>query len=289
MNLGVIFALGALLGWSFGDFSIQKTVRAIGNVRAIFYISITGGILLLPFIWREIIPAFSSHSNVPLIIFACLLVLVTALANFEGLKLGKLSVVMPVNGVELLIAIGLASLISGERYDPYVYALIFVVLAGLLLTTTKSYKNFINFKIEKGVAWALTGAVLLGVSNYTIGLTSRTFSPIFSIWLTHSVAAIATFLIMLKRKEISAIRDDLKNHFNIIAAQSLLDNLAWISFAYATTLIPIGIATTISEGYLALGAILGMTINKEKLRRHQLFGVALTIISVLLLSWLSGG
>ncbi|MDD2786117.1 MAG: DMT family transporter [Patescibacteria group bacterium] len=288
MNLGVIFALGALLGWSFGDFSIQKTVRAIGNVRAIFYISITGGILLLPFIWREIIPAFSSVSNFPLIIFACILVLVTALANFEGLKKGKLSVVLPINGVELVIAIALAALISGERYHSLIYLGIVLVFVGLLLTTITSIKNLTDLKWEKGVAWALTGAILLGVSNYTIGLTSRTFSPIFSIWLTHSVAAIATFLIMLKRKEISAIRNDLKNHFNIIAAQSLLDNLAWISFAYATTLIPIGIATTISEGYLALGAILGMTINQEKLRRHQLFGVALTIISVLLLSWLIG-
>jgi drug/metabolite transporter (DMT)-like permease len=287
MNLGVLFAFGALLGWAFGDFSIQRAVRAVGNVRALFYIGILGSVALLPFSWNGIVPAFRDVTNYPLIIFACALVLATALANFQGLKLGKLSVVMPINGLELVAAVGLAMLIAHERYTASTYASIILVVAGLMLTTVTSFRNIKLMRWEKGVAWAIVGAIGLGTSNFTLGLASRTFSPIFTVWLTHTAVAIGTAIIMFRRGSFACVRNDLKRHFSVITAQSLLDNLAWISYGYAAALIPIGIATTISEGYLVVATLLGVAVNKERLKKHQVLGIAITISGILVLSWVA--
>jgi drug/metabolite transporter (DMT)-like permease len=52
---------------------------------------------------------------------------------------------------------------------------------------------------------------------------------------------------------------------------SLFTNIAWISYSLSTVYIPIGIATSISESYIAFASLLGIIINKEKLKKHQIF------------------
>lgn len=287
-NPGILFALGAMVGWALGDFSIQRAVRAFGNVRALFYIGIVGAVGLLPFIWNEIGPNFSDIRNLPLMAFVCCLVFLTALANFQGLKLGKLSVVLPINGLELVIALMLAVAAGHERYGLVIYGHMALVAIGLILTSVVSLNKLKRMRWEKGVAFALVGAIGLGASNYFIGISSREMSPLFTIWLTHTASAIGSFVIIAKRQEIRCLKRDLVRHFGIISSQSLLDNLAWISFAYASINIPIGIATTISEGYLALGSLLGVIINKERLRTHQYVGVALTLLGVFAIGWITG-
>ncbi len=288
-SLGILFALGAMFGWALGDFSIQRAVRAVGNVRALFYIAAAGSLVLIPFIWDEILPSFRDLSDLPLLILAGLLLTITALANFQGLKLGKLSVVLPINGIELVVAVGLAVGFGHERYSYGVYGLILVVVLGLALTTILSVKNLKKVVWEKGVFFTFIGAIGLGASNFAIGLCSRAYSPLYTIWFTSVIVTIFVAVIMIKRGTLSHMRHDFQNHFPIITTQTLLDNLAWISYAYAAVYIPIGIATTISEGYLALGTLLGVAINKERLKTHQYFGMAITIVGVLALGWMTGG
>ncbi len=284
---GILFALGALIGWAFGDFSIQRTTRAVGRVRALFYIGALGAIGLLPFVWNEIPSVFYDFKLWPLLAFVSLLVFVTALFNFQGMKIGKLSVVMPINGIELIVTVLLAFLIAHEHYRTVVYGHMLIIAVGLVLVSTHSFHKIKRLKWEKGVAYAMAGAIGLGLSNFAIGFTSRELSPLFTIWLTHSACTLGCVIIMLKRKHFSKIRADFQNHFNIIIAQSFLDNLAWISFGYAATLIPIGIATTISEGYLALGALLGVIVNRERLHKHQYIGIAVTLLGVFALAYLT--
>ena len=64
----------------------------------------------------------------------------------------------------------------------------------------------------------------------------------------------------------------------------LIDNGAWLAYSYSTLYIPITIATSISESYIALAALLGLVFNGEKLRRHQFIGLFLAIISAVILA-----
>jgi drug/metabolite transporter (DMT)-like permease len=63
--------------------------------------------------------------------------------------------------------------------------------------------------------------------------------------------------------------------------------VAWVSFAKATTFIPIAIATTISESYIALAVLLGLFVNREKLRTHQILGITLATFGVIILAYYS--
>jgi len=50
------------------------------------------------------------------------------------------------------------------------------------------------------------------------------------------------------------------------------------------TALPISIATTISESYVILAALLGYVIGKERLTSHQKTGAVVAIFSVIILS-----
>src|SRR3989338_9502110 len=52
--LGIIFALIALVSWGVGDFFIQRSARKFGDWESIFAIEITGLVVLLPFVFRDL-------------------------------------------------------------------------------------------------------------------------------------------------------------------------------------------------------------------------------------------
>ncbi|MDI6821128.1 MAG: EamA family transporter [Patescibacteria group bacterium] len=64
--------------------------------------------------------------------------------------------------------------------------------------------------------------------------------------------------------------------------------MAIFQFSTQRGFLAISIATTISESYIALTVLLGVFINKEKLQRHQIFGIIIAIASVLIISYISG-
>lgn len=64
----------------------------------------------------------------------------------------------------------------------------------------------------------------------------------------------------------------------------ILDNVAWTAYGFAMIYIPIAIATTISESYVALSVMLGIFVNREKIEKHQIIGIVLAILGVILLS-----
>ena len=54
MTIGVLLAFGALIGWGFGDFLIQRSTRAVGIWKTLFSIGVGGTLLLTPFVFPSI-------------------------------------------------------------------------------------------------------------------------------------------------------------------------------------------------------------------------------------------
>ena len=67
-TLGIMFSFLALLCWGFGDFMIQKSLRQNSVMRTLFYICISGGVVLFPFI-REDLLAMNENGNMHVMIF----------------------------------------------------------------------------------------------------------------------------------------------------------------------------------------------------------------------------
>ena len=283
---GILFAIAALLSWGFGDFFIQRTVRAVGDFKALLFIGVVGIVGLFPFIYQELPELFQNPLHLLLLVTTGVIIFFAALFDFEALKQGKIAIIEPVLGIELPVVVALSIIFWGEQLSLPQLLLAFTTFVGIVLAaTTREVRESTAIKVmEKGVILAGVGSIVMGLVNFLVGVSSQETSPLMAIWFTNGVFTILCIAYLWIRGRFTGILSDITRHYKLILAESILDNAAWIFFALSTSLIPIAIATTISESYIALTVFLGVFINKEKLEWYQYIGIAVTIFSVITLS-----
>lgn len=285
-SLGIFFALGALLSWGFEDFFIQRTVRAIGTWKALFFICATGGVILLPFVYQRLPDILSAPGLVSMLLVATTAALAMGLFDFEAFRRGKLAIVEPIISFELPLTIGFVVFLRHEQLGPIQLLLTFVVFCGILLSITiqESHLHYHKRIFEKGVLLAFGAAIASALSNFLIGSSSQDIDPLVTIWFIHTLVALVSAGVLLARGDFAALLSDFRRQYAVIVPEVVFDNLGWVCFAVGASLIPIAITTTISESYVALAVLLGIFITKEKLQRHQFVGIVLAVCGVILLS-----
>lgn len=282
--MGIFFAFIALFCWGLGDFLIQKSSREFGKWVSLFFITFFAVIILTPFVYKDIVGLFANNRGLLILSLASVVLLFAALFDFQALKDGKISVVEPIMALEVVITAGLSSLIIGEHLTWPQLALVVSLMAGIFLVSTKSFHHFKNIKAEKGVWYGVLGTIGMGTTNFLFGLGSRATNPLLINWFTCLFVALVTFIYLFFEARRGEILKDWRKDKALIVGVGLIDNGAWIAYSYSTLYIPITIATSISESYIALAALLGLVFNGEKLKKHQFIGLFLAIISAVVLA-----
>lgn len=286
--MGIIFATLALLSWGLGDFLIQKSTRKFGNWVALFYITAFAAVTLFPFVYKELAGLLTASRDSGLLLVAGAMVFLAGMLDFQALKVGNISVVEPIYALEVPITALLAFLLVKERLTWPQVALIASSLVGILLVSTHSFRGPKKIDLEKGVWYALLAALGMGVVNLLFGMGSRDTSPLLINWFTSFFVALVTLAYLAANRRLAGIVRSWREHKVLILAVSLVDNMAWVAYSYSALYIPIAVATSISESYIALAAILGMVFNKESLKRHQWAGLCLAVVSVVVLARTTG-
>lgn len=208
--------------------------------------------------------------------------------DYEALRKGKLAIIEPIYGLELPLTVIFSVLIGGEKLSYTQTLFILLIFLGLLAAATRSgFLKLSAHKWERGVRLAILSAIGMAAVNFLTGSASRDTSPLITVWAMNFFITIVSFILLLKRNQIKEIPNNILKKPKVILGQAIFDNLAWLSFAFATTYIAISVATAISESYIALGALMGLLINKEKLQAHQLWGVGVVIAGIIALSLVS--
>ena len=287
---GIFFAVGALISWGVGDFLIQRTTRKIGDWRTLFYIGLVAFVGLFPFVQNDVDILWEHPSDFVLIALGSIVMFFGALFDFEALKRGKIAIIEPLLALEVPITVGLSVTLWGETLSLTQSILIACVFFGIVLAVTIRHGHLHYHKriFERGVAFAGAGAVGMGLANFLVGVSSEVSSPLIAIWVIQGFLFLFCSAYFIGQGKAAHLFADFKKYPLLIVSQSIIDNLAWICYAYAVVFIPISIATTISESYIVLAALLGIFINKEKLRWHQYVGIATACVGVILLSYITG-
>ena len=287
-SLGILCAFITLFAWGFGDFFLQRAIRIIGSVRTLFVLGFFGSVAVFPFVVRDLIALEGSKLLFPLA--AGTTVVIAALFNFEALRRGKLAVVTPVISLELPIAVMGAAFLASEIPSAPESALIFVVFMGIMLavTTLRATGTHLSDFFEKGAFLALCTSFWMALTTVLVGIAGRETTPLVAVWFTQLFACVGSAALIALRGGFAGILPDLRRHPKLFLSICLFDNAAWISITVAMSLIPIAIASTISEAYVALLVPLGIWFNRERMTRHQIVGIIIVIGGVLALAWVSG-
>ena len=290
IQVGIAFAFVAMLCWGFGDFLMQRSARRIGNMETLFAISLFGAFILLPFVYGDIISMFTGEQNKvgALLVVASAILFVAALLDIESLRIGKLAVVEPIWSFEIPVSGILAFFVLNERLDVFQYILIAILLVGLCLVSFKEKHISGRFLLEDGVWLAFVAAITMGVANFFVGWGARMTSPITVNFFTSAFIAIIVGTYLVGTGRMKGMKKATRDNQQLIIPMIISDNVAWIAFAYAMSLAPLGIAVALSESYIIVAVILGILVNGEKLQKHQKLGLIIALVAATVLAAITG-
>lgn len=284
-TLGIILSLGALIFWGFGDFFIQKSTRDVGDVPALFYIGAFGGIVLLPFVLPDL-HLLASGTLLILLLLASFATFFGSLFDFEALKEGKIAIIEPIIGLELPLIVGLSIALHGEHLTILQTGAMVLVFFGILLCVTNHKVRIRSHKdlFERGVVFAGLGAIGMALFSFLLGVSSQASSPLLAVWFVFAGGAVLCFLLLAVERRLGSLVTGIKKFTLPVLAESAFDTAAWLCFSAATVYLPISIVTSISESYIALAVFLGLFVNHERIKRHQLIGALVAFAGVLVLA-----
>jgi len=171
----------------------------------------------------------------------------------------------------------LAVLIIGESISAEQIGLIACLIVGLMLVSLKSTKISRKLLLERGVFISVIAAVAMGAANFFVGMGSRATGALMVNWFLNVFLAAFSLIFLVAKGGVKDMARNYKVEKKVWLGMCIFDNLAWIAFAGAMSLSPIAITVALSENYIILAALLGMYLNKERMRGHQKLGVALAI------------
>lgn len=290
MSYGILFAFVALLGWGLADFLIEKSTRKIGDAASLFFICAIGSIILLPFVYKDIGPLLSLQMGSRefwVLIGAGVFALVASLFDFEALRIGKIAIIEPIYAIEIIGTLVLTGLIIGEWLTLGQTLLVLGVMGGVILVSLKSFTHLKHIRLERGIPYAFTAALFMAGENFLTAFGSRLTNPLLTNWVVDTLIAIIMLGYLLASKQSSQLVQDIRKYPKLIFGVSIVDTIGWVAFSYSAVYIPIGLAVGISEAYIVPAVLLGLFINKEKLRVHQLLGSAATITAAIILAYIS--
>lgn len=285
MNPGIIFAIVSIVCWGFGDFLIQRSTRKIGNWETLFLITLLGTIVLFPIVWKDL-PNFigSPDAGLMILIASGIFLFIAAIMEFEAFRLGKLSVIEPILSTEILVSAAFACFILRENLGVLEITLIAGLIAGLFMVSYRGKVFSPKFLLERGAIIGLFAAAVMGAANFFLGWGARETSPLLASFVINVICVVGTGTFLIYKGRLKKVFIDFKHDWKILAPMVILDNTAWIAFAFALTLAPIGIAVALSESYIIIAVLLGIFINKEKLERHQYVGLVLAVLMAIILA-----
>lgn len=292
ISASIIFSFLAMICWGAGDFFIQKTVRKIGDFKALIWINFLGGLMLTPFVVKDFPVIFQGWNLVSLIILS-LIQLVYGLFLFKAYKKGKLSVIEVVMIGELPLTIVLGLIFFGEKLNGLQLLIILMILVGIFLvsktrpTWREKLRNLLKgkkFLWEKGVLMAVFAVLFSSAYNFFTALNSREISAFTAVWFPWLLSSIILLIYLFYKENFSNFLKESKPFSKIILSASVLDTLGWLFFALAVVSEDLSIITAIVSGYAVVSMFLGVRFNKEKISSWQYLGAVLVLLGAVIIS-----
>jgi len=203
--------------------------------------------------------------------------------TLEGLKRGKLAALEPLLPLELVAASILAYVVLDDRITGAQTWLIITLFIGPCLLSFRGKSVSVRFFLEKGTLIFLAGAILMGVADFLMGWGSRLTDPLMANFIINVVMSTVALLVLLERHQGKKIFHDFVVNRGLLLTAAISDNVAWIAYAFAMTLVPIAVATGLSESSVTIVVILGLVVNREKLQLHQKIGLIIAVLAAIVL------
>ena len=287
MNLAIFLALVTFFGWGTGDLFTIVATRRIGASLTTFWVFFLGfliSLLVLPFVPHEI-----DKITLPLLAFNIFLGILYVSGNVlisEAFRISSAPLVGIIIQAFPAVVLVLSALVFKDVITPTQSIFIIVIFTGVLLCSVDLGKLKKSEKIlDKGTILALIAMVFLSVYFTFTRILINAYE-----WFLPNLIATACFPIILifirKRKEKFFFPKESKVLVSVFMV-GLLIRSGDFALNYGLSLPNASsIVAPIAGAAPILFVTLSYFIFKDKLTRQQVFGIATTLVGIILLTTL---
>lgn len=187
----------------------------------------------------------------------------------RALSVGSLSVIAPIIALEGGIAV-LMSVALGERPSPLALVLMAVAIGGAVLVSLEPGR-----RTTAGAGAAVLSAI--GFAGAFVGIGMSELPALTTVAITRgtSVLLVLPFALLVARPRLPPRASVVP-----FLGCGLLDALGYATFAFATAVGSIAVASVTATQWSTVAAIIGIAILGERLARIQYVGIVVTLAAV---------
>lgn len=277
-----LFAFSALISLGVAWFFAARASKNMDPLTSLFTFQVTGVpffLFLLPWAQFEV----NFHSIIPIVLVGVFETFVMLLL-FRALKLGDISVVIPISDSYVVVTVLLSILLLGESLtSPKIVGMILVML-GITLVSTKIRSSELNkvFSIKKGVVSALLAAIGTGIYFFLVGMVVKGSNWFMTALGIRIAISITSFIILIAKRE------NMKKMWHGVVWKwilpgALLDVLGFSFYNIALSFSEVSYATIMISAQSLVTVLLGYFILKEKIISQQWIGIFTGLAGLIIL------
>jgi len=284
LDLGILFAVTAMLSWGIADFLAKKAIDKIGYKTSLV---LNQTVALVPAVIFAILffrmPSLSIYL-IGIIVLAGISGVFGYIFLYRGFQKGNVSVVSPITASWSVVTILLAFFLFGETLTPIQITGIIAVLIGVFFASTNfaELKTSIKQGRSAGVLDALIAMVSWGISYALLRPIVSAVGPLLALLFLKVLAAATLFSWVGTTK--TKISIPTKMIFLFIATAGVLDFLAYTSFNLSLNTQLVSIASPIAASAPAVTVVLAYIFLKERLLNNQKLGIIVILAGLILIS-----
>jgi drug/metabolite transporter (DMT)-like permease len=289
--MGILLGLLTAVSWGGSDFLARFATHRIGTLRTMFYMQVTGFVLLTIFLpwlggWGHLADG-SGWQPWAWGVLAGALNFFATLTLYRSFEIGKLAVVAPISASYPVLTV-LLSLLSGEHLRAARAAGIAFTLLGVVLVAAGEKPPDDNDtqaqqRSAKGIGWALCSATGFGFLFWLLGTrVVPATGAIQTVWLIRLTSSVLTAtLILVARQPIKPPTDRVAGW---ILAMGLTDTGAFVLNNFGMRLEQVAVVSVLASLYGAVTVGLAAIFLREHVSRWQWLGILAIFAGIFLIS-----
>jgi drug/metabolite transporter (DMT)-like permease len=279
--IAILGGLGAACCWAATGFCAQTASRKVGELNAFAWASVIGLLLVLGPLAVSLADHTPSAGTLGALALAGVMNVAGLVAQFYALRIGRVSVVVPITSAEGAVA-AIAAAVLGEPLPAIAWASLAAVILGVAVAAWSNPERLETSENRDGsrpVLFAILSALCFGVGLCVQGKAGQTGAIAVAIAPPTVMGVLLVALPLSGARQLRSPRGALPN----LVAVAVVELLGFSCYIYgARESIPI--AAVLSAQYATIALLVSVVVLRERLVRGQLIGYAAIAIGVAVLA-----
>jgi drug/metabolite transporter (DMT)-like permease len=286
MYLGILFGLLSSVFFSFGYVSLKKSYSEFPPSVAFMFDSLFGVLIWIPI---ALFLGINLNNFLTVLPWAILSAILSEAYFFYVISKGKISITGTILASYPIYTVILSRFINNEVLNSVQTLAIVLTILGTLIVSIEKL-NLNDLKKRNYILWAISGAIAVGLSDsLSKNAINRVGFQDFLFALALVQIPVALIYLKLEKQKITEIKNFLKKlpkyKFSIIGSFLNVIGVLFLWLAFSATYA--SIASPLTATYPVLMVILAHFLLKEKINKKDYFGIALVLIGIIVLSFVS--